>query len=224
MVSFQQFCEARIEQKLFNRESVYRGLGIELTERQWETLSDFPALFSHKTWIRQVHLDPRYKDSNNLFLEKVFALVAACMGYGTKQGHKMPKTKLFVYRMKAHETAPAAGTHYHVPSHSWSHEIDIYLDEIHSIEHLFEIIAHELAHSLQHSMRRIGWNYDWENDKTEVTWDKEPYDLVSHHDDEEAYNAQPWEVQAREKAKDAVEYAMGYLQSGVVKGFNPKQV
>jgi hypothetical protein len=222
--TFEIFYENKYEQAPFTRENVDRGLGIELSETQWTHLSKFPTFFDDKVVVRQVHLDPRYKNSNEIFIRKVFALVAVCLGYGVTKGFKLPKTKIFIKRHRAGEQTPA-GYHAHYRSRSWSHEIEIFLDHvIPSIKNLFNVIAHEMAHSLQTTTRRLHTPPVTDDAPYTIKWDKQWYKAKSGYEDPEGYKEQPWEKQAYEKSEEVVDYAIQYLQSGVMKGFNPKRV
>lgn len=221
--TFEQFFESIVDQEGGERAAAYRGSGIYTSERQWKHLMEFPDLFNNKFMIIQQHLDPRYKKQTELFTSKVFNLVASVMGYGTSQGFKLPKTQIILQRQKAGEQFDYGGQHGHYRKRSWSHTIEINLDAYiytyNSLRNFVSVLAHELSHGLQTSMRRFHRHPDRPE---EFRWDKEWYTPLEPGD--EGYKEQPWEQHADQKADEAVDYAMQYLNSGVVRGFNPKRV
>lgn len=223
--SFEKFFNSKHEQAEFSRESIYRGIGIELSEVQWNNLKNFPVLFEDKLFIKQVHLNKKYINSNKIFFKKLVSLIAACMGYGKSRGYKFPKTKIIVSRLRANQVEAGAGYHAHYGKRSWSHEIDVILDNIQpDIENLVKTISHELTHSLQISMRRMHTPIVGEDDPYNIKWDKDWYKIIHPDTDAEQYAEQPWEKQAVEKSNDAIKYVLQYLRSGVTTGFNPKSV
>lgn len=224
MVTFKEFFESIHNQQELTREIVLRGTGVELSDDQIKYLNKFPNLFGNKLAYKQIHLDPRYKESNRLFFEKIVSLVAACMGYGVQQGYRFPKTKIIAERLRSGSSVLHAGLHGHYRSRSWSHEIELVMDNIiPSVENLVSIIAHELAHSLQTTLRRLH-TPQYPQPDFDIKWDKQKHKMVSIKQDMEKYRSQPWEIDAVEKQEEGAKYAIQYLRTGVAQGFNPAKV
>lgn len=126
-----------------------------------------------------------------------------------------------------HEITPAyerRAQHSHYRKRSWSHLIEMFMDQIVGEPDNFQVfmssLVHEMIHGKQTTTRRLSTSGATGGTK----WDGIEYDddMDAESFDFETYKSLPWEIEAHARSPEILKDILSYLRSGVATGFNPK--
>ena len=134
--------------------------------------------------------------------------------------------KTYGEALKVVKTFAANAQHIHYRKRSWSHNIDLFFNELveckdTDFDNLLGTIIHEMIHSKQITTRRLCTSSGG------YKWDGKSHEYIDQEDgkfDLEAYNKLPWEAEAYTKTPEILANIQTFLTTGLVRGFNPKRV